>query len=478
MLGTYRTNCFYLQAGVENQVAELAERKKINGMEFVVPRKQETNENFIGARSYRRNHHEKSQHAIGRIRAAVAIAFPSFDHATAGAISRQVAKRARFVRCSEDSPNDNLSFSRPGISSTNHKRRTSVKFSRYVRRQCADLIRGKLSVTDATVEKMQNAFRLVPVCNGLDLSIISGRAAFEFYRDNDVSWSTGTSCMSGDDADKVEHYFRANSATIRLVVGHKNGSPAIKAKLFANKDGSHFLDRVYYLTGDFESEPQSREFVAAWIVSQGLTISPDYNFRANHEIGNPIPYCDRADRFDRVDDCMVRFHPSGEFCAGNVNGEDESAADDDRSTCCDCGERIDDDDCQSHDGESYCQSCFDSRFTYCDETDCSELQDDVTIDDVDDRSILSSSAVQLLDGRWTHDDNANKLDTEFYSRNRYGLNDETVKTHNDEWILSEDSHEWTDGTVHHVDEVEPEPEDEDDEDTDEVETGKVGDDNV
>ena len=227
-----------------------------------------------------------------------------------------------------------------------------------------------------------------------------------------------------------------------MIIG--NGGKALRAKLWKHDtEPGWIIDRIYSTeegTGfNYAERGLMEDAIGRWLADNGHpTYSGDYCTTIKHSAGDPLPYCDRVCRFSRLSDTRIKFHPTGHHDGQHTDGTDESCPDN-ACTCCCCDDRIDENDTENHDGNTYCESCFEDRFTHCQETDSYEPCDDVTYDEINDRSILDRNSVRLHDGRTTHEDDATELDRDFYGRGEYALDADTCETENGETILVEDA---------------------------------------
>ncbi len=406
--------------------------------------------------------------------------FPQYDHATVGAIARQIVKYARHVRLDVDNPNTHLAFSPGSIKSRDTKGRRSLSFGKFLRRKCSALLSGRLSLTDSQVENAQTAFQIVSAFP-LKLSLVTGQDAFAVYADDEHGIC---SCMSGNDEKSaiVRHHFCANPDTLQLVTARIGRQLAIRAKLFANDDETtHFLDRIYWTqTGclDSTNENELREWIHNWLSSQSIVVSDSCECTLNHTEGEPMPYLDRARQFNRIDDETITIRPRGEFTADNTDGTDPSC-EDNRPCCCSCGDHVDEDDSRSNDnGDTYCDSCYSNAYSWDDVNDCEISSDDVceavrirrgreetVYTDVhncvelhDGRMCVEDDAVELHDGSYALTCDVTELHDGSYALDssddlielhdgEYALSsvDDIVQLHDDQWALIGDCVELEDG---------------------------------
>ena len=380
MLNNYYTSQGYVLANTEGAILTIQDQHLRYPEEKLSASKRPQWPAQTSPRTYR-GRSDKPQTAIGKMRCVVARLF-SLDHATTGAIARAILKQARFVRLDVESSETHLAFSPDKVGSRDVKRRRSLPVGRFLRRKCASLLTNRLSVTDSQVESAVLAFSVVPSFPA-KLSIVTGEEALAVYNGGGIS-----SCMSwGEDDDEkarekkagiISHHFLTNPDKLRLIVGYTGGKLSLRSKLFANDDDvTCYLDRVYWKSDALKchSENELREWLSHWLSQQAITLSTSYDITLNHVEGEPMPYLDRADQFSRDGD-TIRLHKRGEHSAGHTDGTDESA-DDDRSECCNCGCRVDDDDLRCTDyGDCYCEDCYSERFTYDDLNSCEIDADD------------------------------------------------------------------------------------------------------
>lgn len=369
---------------------------------------------------------KRSEDIVGRLTYAALTSFPNYDRRTVRAMVRRWLKRTERTKPAKETPETNVAFNARG-------KRISLKVGRWLSRHVNPTLATKL--TDKQIETIANRWPMVRNCT-CRLEIVAGTDACDVYDRGDIS-----SCMTGgSDRDKHEATFIGNEDRLRMVVG--NGGKALRAKIWKHDtEAGWTVDRIYSTedgTGFTCTERSLLEdAVARFLADNGHPVHVgDYCTTLTHHAGNPLPYCDKVSRFSRLSDSRIKFWPNGRHDGQHTDGTDESRP---NCQCCCCGDRIDEDAAEHHDGDVYCYSCFGDRFTYCDETDSHEPCDDVTYDEVNDRSILDRNSVRLRDGRTTHEDDATELDRDIYGRGEYALDGETVETDNGETILAEDA---------------------------------------
>ena len=335
------------------------------------------------------------QSAIGRIRAAVAAAVGSHvDHATCGAIARQILKSARFTRIDLDHPETHLAFSPPGIKSHDMRGRRSLAFGRYLRRKCSDFLRDRLAMSDTAVCRASAAFATAGSTGGLAdlLEIARGKDAYAIYNDNEHGIS---SCMSGkikpswqDDPESnrkakyIRHYLEANPDKIGVINARWNETLILRAQLVTNDDGSHWLSRIYWQPtsgspiADVSRESELTPILESWCRTQGLRLVATPDATLNHDLGEDMPYLDRCSAIDRVNSSKIRLHPDGDWDCDNTDGKDPT--DGSSCRCCACSERIDEDDARHTDSGDgpYCEDCYGERFAWDEIDECDISADD------------------------------------------------------------------------------------------------------
>ena len=385
MLNTYYTTQGYVIANTEGAILTIQDQHLRYPSEKLSASKRPHWPAQTSPRTYR-GRSDKPQSAIGKLRCVVARLF-SFDHATTGAIARAILKQARFVRLDIDSSETHLAFSPDKVGARDIKRRRSLPVGRFLRRKCAELLTNRLSVTDSQVESAVLAFSVVPSFPA-KLSIVTGAEALAVYNGGGI-----TSCMSWGEEDGegarqkkaeiVGHHFLTNPETLRLIVGYTGQKLSLRAKLYRNDDGraldivEHYLDRVYWKSDLLKcyAESELREWLTHWLAQQSVKLSANYDITLNHVEGDPMPYLDRADQFSRDGD-TIHLHKRGTYAAGHTDGTDEST-NDERSECCACGCRVDDDELRCTDyGDCYCEECYSERFTYDELNSCDIDSDD------------------------------------------------------------------------------------------------------
>ena len=368
---------------------------------------------------------QRSGDIVGRLTYAASTTFPQHNWQTVRAIVRRWLKTTKRTKPAKERPETNVAFDARG-------KRISLKVGRWLSRHVNPTLTTKL--TDKQIETIANRFPMQRNCL-CRLEIVSGVTACDVYERGDIS-----SCMTGGSyRDKHEATFLGNEDRLRLFVG--NGGKALRAKLWKHDtEGAWIVDRIYS-TPDTGFTPDESALLAdavgRWLGENWHPVHiGDYCTTLKHHAGNAMPYCDRVYRFSRLSDSQVKFWPRGKHDGQHTDGTDESCR---LCVCCCCDCQIDEDDAHNTDDGTMCDSCYSDRYTYCDETHQNEPCDDVTYDDVSERSILDRNSVRLRDGRTTHEDDATELDRDLYGRGEYALSDETCETELGETILAEDA---------------------------------------
>ena len=368
----------------------------------------------------------RSEDIVGRLTYAALTSFPAYDRRTVRRIVRHWLTKTERTKPAKELPETNVAFTARG-------KRISLKIGRWLSRHVNPTLTNKL--TDKQIETIAARWPMVRNCT-CRLEIVSGTDACDVYERGDIS-----SCMTGgSDRDKHEATFIGNEDRLRMVIG--NGGKALRAKIWKHDtEPGWTIDRIYWTedgTGfTYAERGLMEDAVSRFLADNGHPVHVgDYRTTLKHHAGDPLPYCDRVYQFSRLSDSQIKFHPEGRHDGQHTDGTDESCPSC-RCSCCEC--HIDEDESQHHNGDTYCESCFSDRFTYCDETDSNEPCDDVTYDEINDRSILDRNSVRLQDGRTTHEDNATELDRDIYGRGEYALTDDACETENGETILAEDA---------------------------------------
>lgn len=380
---------------------------------------------------------KRSEDIVGRLTYAALTSFPACDRRTVRAMVRHWLKTTTRTKPAKETPETNVAFDARG-------KRISLKVGRWLSRHINPTLPTKLTdrqiATIAARWPMSRSF----ACS---VEIIAGQDCVDAYGRAPAGGGNYTkegigSCMTGGgDAPSHEAVFLGNEDRLKMVTGDRGA--AFRAKLWRHdRSGLWTLDRIYThadKTG-FDARTESaliEDALRRWLADHDHpTTDDDYCTTLRHVAGTPLPYHDRVWKFSRLSDSRIKFHPAGKHDGQHTDGRDESCP---ACVCCCCEDPIDEDDVQNHDGDTYCESCYSDRFTYCDETQSDEPCDDVTYDEVHERSILDRNSVRLRDGRTTHEDNATELDRDLYGRGEYALTDDTAETENGETILTEDA---------------------------------------
>ena len=319
---------------------------------------------------------EVKQNVRGRMRYALANALPTLQHEQITSALNCILKGARHVRQDKDNPDTHLAFSPDNVGARDYKRRRSLTIGKFLRRKCAGFCK-RFEITDAHIDMITKSYTASGIPEIESCQIVSGGDAHAVYADRDKGIR---SCMSGTPtkASYSEAYFCKNPSNVFLVIRRDiTDQLQLRARLFKNDDMTYYLDRVY----THDECNITTEAIRIWLKkSHGFELSNDYDFTLRHDDGDYMPYCDKADRFDRLSSCKVRFHANGEFSAESTNGEDNSSKIG-KYNCCACSCHVDEDEVYTTDyGDSYCSDCYSEQFTYDEHSQCDISSDDARHD--------------------------------------------------------------------------------------------------
>jgi hypothetical protein len=203
---------------------------------------------------------------------------------------------------------------------------------------------------------------------------------YEGYSDRaNEGWG---SCMysGGGMAKRCVYWYDENPDKVGLVK-IKQGQNYVGRALLWNTDcGSVVVDRCY----PSDNGPQTTA-LHAWAIKHGYDYKTsqsysdgclrsgrsDYRVTMKRSSNGDYPYCDTFKYTDDPpddSDTIVLNTEEGEYKFSETDGGWEGR-DDDRFSCEDCAERLSEQDVFSSDaGYTYCESCYDSRFTHLDYT--------------------------------------------------------------------------------------------------------------
>lgn len=384
------------------------------------------------------------QNAFARtVRALSAI---SDDRNRVRGMARIIVNSMPKVTVSHDNPNSNVSYSRGKVGWKNHKKRTTIKFSRFVSRHC------KLKFSDEDLERMQLLFQYEI---DYKLVVVEGVEATKIYADipelhSDYEIPGLSSCMTGSDSKYVEVHFNLNPSNLKLALLYNGNRLMARGKIWKNDDDTWFIDRVYVRKGI----PGLTEHAASQCIISQFEHSDKFVSYYKVTIKLPtdeyMPYLDNADSYDRIGD-KIYLSTGGDFVADTTDGSDKSQ----QYTCDECGESCNEDDCTTVEGNSLCQGCYDNYTENHTEIDGEWYSNDnVCWDEINDENILVDDSVELFDGRRTCSDGTSELSRHYYDRHSYALDDDTIKTWDGLTILESDSIEHN-GETYHKDEELP-----------------------
>jgi hypothetical protein len=246
-----------------------------------------------------------------------------------------------------------VSYSPPGVSATDHKRRRKTKLARYMIRQ-RDI--SHTSEQSKAIEQIVAAFPL-----NSEFELLRGNDIIEAYRK-----SVGcSSCMAGHGKSHLIRLYARNPEKISLLVWRKDRGRAL---VWNCDDGTVYIDRIY--AGD----SAAKSAYEGWAKKNNAMT---YGNRTHHlrcTLSNVdlerVPY---MDSFITCDDDGC-FYTSGRGCydcqttEGDVTGG---------SACDDCGGRIDPDYSYhiEFNGHNVCESCA-NEYPCC--SNCSEACESTT----------------------------------------------------------------------------------------------------
>jgi hypothetical protein len=253
-----------------------------------------------------------------------------------------------------------------------------------IRTSLGRFIRRRLGIDCETINDTELARLCAKVMGGkLDqimFELLKGEDLVDAYRR-----SVGkTSCMTGDCADYTKFY-GDNPKKVRLAVATRADGAQARCLVWSTSKGLAY-DRLY-------SEHEDMiEFLRDKLKSWGLWNAYSEEKRATIDY---MRYND--DEIPYVDSFYYATENNGGLTLKNYNsGYDYELRRTDGqlnpySVCCVCGCSLSDDDPRTDDdGDSYCEDCYNDRYTQCDDCNCECLSDTITYLDRLDRYVCES----------------------------------------------------------------------------------------
>lgn len=244
-------------------------------------------------------------------------------------------------------------------------RRVRTTLGRYFRRQLGisqEEINDKvlLEVTREISARLSEGIQ--------NIRIISGSKIVDAYCES----CGGSSCMTGDNADKT-WFYADNPDVVSMVV---YGNSEARALLWKTEQGVTVMDRIYPNDGPHVNVLRN------WAASNGyvwrcnnslpdgdveLSDGNSYTVTLSHH--NRFPYMDTFS-YGKISGRKITLSNASGFASAvlqNTCGSYSNA-----TYCHSCGESIRDDDSYTgSDGNYYCEGCFHDIFRYCDR--CNEV---------------------------------------------------------------------------------------------------------
>jgi len=253
--------------------------------------------------------------------------------------------KERFVAfsCEKDGY---LSYARRPEHRYSVKSRVRIKVGRYLRQFYAGDI-----ISDEDIGRLSCILGFAEKC-GVEPRIVEGHAITEIYRQE----FGHSSCMTGDDCDKVELY-AINPDKIQMAL--IDDTFKARALIWTMDDGTRYLDRQY-------GNAEAAGHLVKWAEEQGWN---HYDKRRETKMictlqrPDLFPYLDTM-RYARVrGDEIVLCNMSSfdyNYCLDRTDGNLEDVL-----CCSSCGEDCSEEDATQEECGTYCSDCWSERFRLC-----------------------------------------------------------------------------------------------------------------
>jgi len=260
----------------------------------------------------------------------------------------------QFLSISQDDESK-ISYANDKRFKYDNQRRTKTSFQRYVRRQMGI---SKDIITDQELDEIKWAV----------FGSAGAKPKFKTLKGEDIvaAYSDeigGSSCMTGDDSDKVQIY--ADNDNVSLLVCNNQ----YRALLWECDDGTKVLDRIYPNAGDHVG--WFHEYAKAnGIVYRMHNHMPDGNVELSDEQFHRVtlrhddvfPYIDTF-HYGSIDGSEVEL--SNESCFGDIHFSCTEGGHSETQRCDRCGASTGGDFIESH-GDMYCEYCRNEHLFCCD----------------------------------------------------------------------------------------------------------------
>lgn len=209
------------------------------------------------------------------------------------------------------------------------------------------------------------------------------------------------SCMAGSCCRDMREIYAVNPDSIGIIYSvRSNDNPLIESTfsaLFWIGKKRVYLDRMYS-SGSYSHTVQYDWLCNHLETIHGKPCVPIYNrsqkrpqwektvtFRLK-DSGNPLPYIDSlyvVKKYDGTHVWLTTEEDASEIHCRDTSGTYPDGRD--RCQCCECGCRMDDDDSRSDEnGNTYCESCWNDNFAY-----CNWNEQDYPVDEVSEQEVYS-----------------------------------------------------------------------------------------
>lgn len=214
----------------------------------------------------------------------------------------------------------------------------------------------------------------------------------------------GESCMSDKEEEFFKIYDDIAACSIAYIVDDE-GELKARALLWETVEGEKIMDRIYAKNGNLETTmmiwAKAHGYLYKTQQAQGwhhysngdetitlykLSVNAGFNFTEG--MYECVPYMDTF-HFIIEDDCHLYSwekpteNTRRRISLKSTNGTAKWLTL--NEVCASCGEEIEPDEVRIYDDETYCEDCFNSDFSYCDECDQYYPVDDVTWGNFDGR---------------------------------------------------------------------------------------------
>jgi hypothetical protein len=250
------------------------------------------------------------------------------------------------------------------------QRRVAIRVGKFVRQFFGALpsteTSGEVVLNDQTIQVIGADITALLWSNGdgneeddvNGVKELEGGALRNFYLE---SVSGIRSCMAYKEAQEYLDIYVDNPDRVKLAAVRMNGG-AGRALVWTLPNGKRYMDRIY-TTGDESCRAALKNYAERKGMGRGEKIPPGkMPMKIRDGEDSYWPYMDTFRYLSIVGrhQCEL-FTDDGDYCLQTTDGRLE----DHEEHCHFCGTHVDDERYSGPDGETYCRSCYDEQFFYC-----------------------------------------------------------------------------------------------------------------